>query len=1307
MDSDEESVYCVYCNKTCKNNRGLQQHRVSNPKCRYLAEEGRQNNRRQKSIEDYSQRHVVCSSPQSHQSSFDLNSPQESCRSKKLKSDICFQDNIPDAYENVYSEEDNSSLSGESFTGSPSITHDSTEFFTNSHIEKCSNIHIQHIEDVHSFHLNPTEGYLSQSISMVRLISCFRDAKAPKYLFDQVMDILKDEFNKGRANISQIGRLDTFMEKLRQKHIDLYPKYVQIQMMGSSYEKKHGLFPKSPLIPVFPFSENLQSLLNDSSIFSSLENLIVDRTQRWNNIADFIPASSMPTSIHHGAWRRAYNNSFLHNPSILETGHHFRLDLCLYTDKTGVDAYSRHGLEPVVFSLTILNETVRNRPDSWRHMLFVPTLYKESASKLRKISTGGTRHHPLANYHMTLLVALEEMIRLQKFPEQFNIQLGDEWVTIPVLLQLNCFIGDAKSNDVLCCRIQSRRDTTRLCRGCLVSSDNADGHLHVCRWIDQSITERLALSAIGPSSDAPTFHSNYPQASPETQSLWQKFLEGKKDREKYRTSLKRRQMIAKHILQILFGCHPVDSAFHHINMGCNPRGITGATPTDCMHAVESGIIPMIMSVVLDPMTDTDKTELDDLVGRLFTKKNNTCHGKNAFPRTNFVDGFCSLTKLSAKYRVGRLFTLCFLAQFKEGKEILIRRLDPSFDQKRKDRANMFKGIPSDVVESSDEELSDEDNEIGDEQESEDVAMPTNTQKDYTGSREQLVHIQNCLGNLGLKYSLPIILSFSRRRRRKVFESIWKCVHASSTYQKNIAYEDYPIPESRWSYGDTESAFSGCADLRTEILSYIDPEEETIPLKKLDTIDTDDLLNSDSDCSTQKEESDESNCISSDDDRRREIQTSIRCRDIDSLMRLLQHLLSFHFFYSHWKTTQFSDNLKPNIADCETNLRRMIRKIVRYIQRGEGTYGWKISKLHDLLHIFVDVENFGPSSGVDASIGERGLKTWAKEASKNTQKHTQDAHLRQVSRNVVDSQVLSEISQVYGIDDYVLQKKRMQDRLRSGGLDGSYCLRVPLYWVRMLGDGDHDYRVNSSLRRHHDQTNAIHPSIRDFLQTLDNKDLQLEEDGEGVIVYSELHLNDDEKTIFRAHPNFRSEGAWYDWAMIKYWDDDESNETDNDDKSDETDKSVRVPVKILGFLHNKNDKDDPYVIIHPCRFQTEKEKEISNGIFSHWTIDYKTVDTNNGKKKKHYAEPAFALENASFINGHVYAVEADPLLFVRRYLKAPWKTGYSLYNGEFKVVVAKDQFDSWTRYYLYQNLSHERRMKARKRYKRHLNCNTSY
>jgi hypothetical protein len=94
-----------------------------------------------------------------------------------------------------------------------------------------------------------------------------------------------------------------------------------------------------------------------------------------------------------------------------------------------------------------------------------------------------------------------------------------------------------------------------------------------------------------------------------------------------------------------------------------------------------------------------------------------------------------------------------------------------------------------------------------------------------------------------------------------------------------------------------------------------------------------------------------------------------------LTEILERLLAFHAFYKRGAPYDWKD---PATQESRIRLmgRQMMDMIVRGCPRTDG-YGWKIQKLHELLHMASDIAMFGCPQNYDAGPGESSLKTWAK------------------------------------------------------------------------------------------------------------------------------------------------------------------------------------------------------------------------------------------------------------------------------------------------------------------------------------------
>jgi hypothetical protein len=265
----------------------------------------------------------------------------------------------------------------------------------------------------------------------------------------------------------------------------------------------------------------------------------------------------------------------------------------------------------------------------------------------------------------------------------------------------------------------------------------------------QAALQRLTVAALGPSTDAPG---------------WVEYLDSlqsNKLKKAAELALKTRKKIAETILKNVFGQHVVNLVWFHVNQGPNPRGCFGSTSVDPMHAFEEGIVPNIMSVILDPLSESAKSSLDALAINIIS-----CNRWDPeYPRMNFSGGFCSLTQLTADEKVGKMILLWIIMQTPLGRDIVDKRCNSSFDAQRLTRAARFASNPLQY-----EDEDEDDNDLGSTDSDTHVGTTSATNRTYTGSTPQVAVVNQCLRMLGLEYVEPWIqemIPFHQENLRRV------------------------------------------------------------------------------------------------------------------------------------------------------------------------------------------------------------------------------------------------------------------------------------------------------------------------------------------------------------------------------------------------------------------------------------------------------------------------------------------------------------------------------------------------------------
>jgi hypothetical protein len=987
------------------------------------------------------------------------------------------------------------------------------------------------------------QAFPSSLISMTRIIHYCRTAAVPLYLVDGLLKIISEEVGSNRLNLNAVPCQRSTMKDLSRLFHVPSPLPINVPLERTVLEQQNGEFPRSPSFPTFSFLEQLQDLLSMSDIFSDVDNLVVNPDDPW---LPYNRSGSLVDEMQDADW-------FLNARDPVPNPLYFDLGLLLYTDKTGKGALNPHGMEPLVFTLTMLREAVRQRPECWRPLGFVPQ-FRKSSSALERVQKQSKRTagRLVRNYHLVLDALLAGIVECQKNPPIVRMRIGNEWKFVMVRIFLEAVLGDALSNDVICGRVQSRNSSSmRLCRACHIPQVVSDDSSHCCKYLIQKHMERIIISALGPESDI---------CNPEYQNKWEAFVNemivnsGPATatqklvlRRKYASALQRRKEICTQILRVVLGSHVVDNAFFRLNCGNNPRGVFGATATDPMHAVEEGIFPNFVEVVIDPLPDSAKATLDDLVETLFSKSSNRSSQRSLYPRISFSGGYSSLTQLSADEKVGKLFALAIVAETPVGREILSQRCDPEFDLRKKKRARQFRREKDEI---SDSDTSEEEGDASTpNQEASNTIPPTRFSKvDFDPEDEDHIKfVQEQLRLHGLNYLTPFFADMGIHHSTKAHSIIWK-ITRTLIRDPTFRTEQVAVPNSE----DTDIAqeWRRCADRRDHLHSNPTdhPDDHFYGSNPVEsnTSGLDQLL---------------------------EIlpvaNHSIDVESVDQLIELMQLLLSFHAFYKYGASLFGESGIKV----VDQRIREMLSKLQAQVNRGEGTLGWCISKFHDILHMALDMLLFGASENCDTSKGEHGLKIWAKLPSRTTQlSHGPEVFITHLASRLYEQMLINKAHSV------LVPTRRKEKKPRK-------ILELPTFAI--LRKKGKSFRVNGQLKKHRKQNIELDSRIVDWFCGSQNK-LILRE---GVFVYSQLFLEDYNHLTFRATPNYLGTGPWYDWVLISF--------------IDSKERSVHYPYKILGFVE-KDDHSGPLCFGQMCAMQSAKEKkESSHGLFEHWHLEQKT------------------------------------------------------------------------------------------------------
>jgi hypothetical protein len=135
-----------------------------------------------------------------------------------------------------------------------------------------------------------------------------------------------------------------------------------IPLERTPVEQHNHIYHRSPGFPTYSFLEQLQDLLSFTAIFEDLDNLVVNKDDRW---LPYARSDNLYDEFQDGDW-------FLNGHPDVHDPEEFTIGLIIYTDKTAKGALNPTGMETVVFLLTLLQEQVCRRAGAWRPLVFIP-----------------------------------------------------------------------------------------------------------------------------------------------------------------------------------------------------------------------------------------------------------------------------------------------------------------------------------------------------------------------------------------------------------------------------------------------------------------------------------------------------------------------------------------------------------------------------------------------------------------------------------------------------------------------------------------------------------------------------------------------------------------------------------------------------------------------------------------------------------------------------------------------------------------------------------------------------------------------
>jgi len=321
-------------------------------------------------------------------------------------------------------------------------------------------------------------------------------------------------------------------------------------------------------------------------------------------------------------------------------------------------------------------------------------------------------------------------------------------------------------------------------------------------------------------------------------------------------------------------------------------------------------------------------------------------------------------------------------------------------------------------------------------------------------------------------------------------------------------------------------------------------------------------------------------------------------DVDTFCQMLEITL-LHHAYLHYSETLGVEQ-RRDLSTLQKGIEHYMELVDKCVYRGDGSLDNATCKFHCHFQTCKVVPIYGDPSQYEAGSCERGLKTWAKKASRTAQKN-KDVQIFscQTASRVADSLLLSKACDMTLSGAFVGKKwinpwhkaiVEMSDK-ENTQFAGNYFFarKKPHYRVDILHD-----RVIKIDKEGKDipgsatgvADSEIHSHILYGLQNTEDKPA---EGRVNMVLPIWTELRDEVGNYVRAMPYYPSIGPWYDWVMVHFI-------------HPATGEDTFLPAKCLLFYEDRH--GEPSALVHGVDWDPIRDRTNSL-LFTEWQREYNT------------------------------------------------------------------------------------------------------
>ena len=1008
-------------------------------------------------------------------------------------------------------------------------------------------------------------------MAMLDIMLLLDNNGANRGVYNELMTLLRKHCKRGFNPINANNR-EKFLEDMRQKvHV---PAPIRSTVRGRTVFR-------------FPLQEMIQDLLL-SHHFDSIDKVLLRRDDD-GRLLKFEPR--VETELSEVMSRRWAQDTF-DQICDYDPSNDLFLPLILYADKTGTDRYQRYPLEPWMFTFALFPRQVREKADAWRHVGFIPPTEDIAASSDDQEDQSNEQwmkksQQSLQLYHDYLAELLTDLKVFSSHKPEMLVNFGGITERRRLHISVAIIVGDQKSQDYVCGRISSNKGAAgRVHRACMCSGPRAgDAKESSCSSLVNAdvISELNRIGLLSSESLCSIIRDSLPGRD-STVVKQRNIMIGQ---------VTRTIRLARALLAKPYTLHPLRNAFDGVSFGANTRGVHTATAEDHLHSTEAGVIKYLNDVMYGLFTDKESADFEDNIRSLFCCIRSSA--SQSFPTLKLKKNFTSQSLMTHTEKVGSLLNFRLSMELPQCRDIWEKSSD-----RHKLKYKKFPNVKSTVSDHKSGSKRKRCTKVSDKN----TELSTNnaSAKDFPLRKDLLFAADRNKDDPFPRNDLSLSFLF-RHLWRHGFEALFQedaldelQVEQFTTeawdllrpLQSKSPRDCYPLPEfvekvncstvrHLLRNSQNEANEPSCLErncnkrLRRFKSSYVVGKmDASLPIAQVCQ-----PLNYNHTVPVP-------NCVRKHLRKKPKVDGSgftgaILCKS-DTFVTFVEYLLCYHAWchYSY---------LLPKLsqADYDTvdfGSMVVVQYFDTFVYRGDTSTDSDTCKMHSQLHVKRMIDYFGDLMQYNSGTGERGLKDWAKGASRTARKRGIEAFTEDTTKRVCEAILLKHLSEsvlgdlsnnessrdtAHGSDsgDFTLDGKRCHAMFTRNCPHFKFC-RDNVDSVVYLDI----QRIRRGVPTEPSQaTGTISTEIVDALMFLEPEQDTFE-------VWCEAITNNGSHV--RCFPNYHGNtGPWYDWVMVKF------SVTGRDRGED-------YPCKLLAFY--KDGGGCQKAIVHSVRSKTTSSCE---------------------------------------------------------------------------------------------------------------------